>query len=46
VDENDELDTDDNYVYGDGSKIIPCELGSIKQDEGSSAIQILFSGRM
>jgi hypothetical protein len=33
VDESDERDTDDNYTYGDGSKIIPCEIGSIKSDE-------------
>jgi hypothetical protein len=42
VDENDELDTDDNYTYVDGSKIIPCELGSIKQDEGSSFTNSFF----
>ena len=42
VDESDELDTDDSYVYGDGSKIIPCDLGSIKQDEGFSYTNSFF----
>lgn len=33
VDEQDERDSDDTYTYGDGTKIIFAEFGSIKSDE-------------